>query len=166
MRSLSSRIMTVEVNMTLKQWSASANRIFSSHFNVTVGHSNYFLFQNWFHLKACSSNAPANLTWLLVSLSATEGRLLCALLAQQWVQPQRPDAHLLLDFFQPTVIVVASSGLQLKLNVQFVCSSTKTLVNLEYEQKSAELQHLLSLKGTEHLHLKMTNIKGYSSHLR
>ena len=42
----------------------------------------------------------------------------------------QPDALLLLDFFQPTVNLLASSGLQLKLNVLLSSSLTSTIVNL------------------------------------
>lgn len=62
------------------------------------------------------------------------------------IEAQRPDALSLLDFFQLSVHLRASAGLQLKLNVQFSCSPTTAAVNLPFKNESAELYNFAEFK--------------------
>lgn len=60
------------------------------------------------------------------------------------IQAQRPDVHLLLDFFQPTVSLRSSAGLQLKLSVRFSCFPTTVSVNLPFK---IQVQNYYAFKG-------------------
>lgn len=74
------------------------------------------------------------------------------------IQAQRPDVHLLLDFFQPTVSLHSSAGLQLKLSVRFSCFPTTVSVNLPFK---IQVQNYYAFKGQRTLCLRLKKTDKY-----
>lgn len=127
------------------------------HITRTAGHS-VILFQQWYYLNTCTCNINANFLTRWHTLKGVCSPERC------WIHTSsRPDVRLLLEFFQPTVNLLASSGLQLKLNAHFFCSSASVLVNLRSRMERAGFFHFTVMK---HLKLQMTNIHSQGSHFK
>lgn len=82
------------------------------------------------------------------------------------IQTQRPDAHLLLDFFQPTVNLCFSwPAIKIKCAVQLL--TNYSAVNPLFKKWKCRKIAFWSLQRAEHnaRDLKKTNIKGWNSQL-
>lgn len=127
------------------------------HIRVAAGHL-VILFQQWYYLNTCTCNINANFPARWCALKGVCSPERC------WIHTSSgPDVRLLLDFFQPTVNLLASSGLQLKWNAHFFCSSASALVNLRSGTERAGFFHFTVMKRLE---IQMTNTHSRGSHLK
>lgn len=145
-------------NMRTKQWSTRQTLHFPHCGSIWIAlpvcplfHAGGIHFPTCFYLKAFYSYVLGNITYIYHS------HLFCVVLMGIclmccWpstaectlIQAQRPDVHLLLDFFQPTVSLRSSAGLQLKLSVRFSCFPTTVSVNLPFK---IQVQNYYAFKG-------------------